>query len=100
MALIIKESNQIIEVWGNLNSQNINSLSRHLELSRRRKEFLVLSLDHIDHIDESSTKILEQQYCNTAASNKVLSIIGRENESVKQVMRQTKTTYILSNDRI
>ncbi|MBT8290641.1 MAG: hypothetical protein KJO93_07370 [Muriicola sp.] len=100
MALKIKENNEMIEVWGHLNAQNMNSLSRHLELSRRRKEFLILSLDHIDSIDPTSTKILEQEYCNTAASNKVLTIIGQHNDSVMQMMERTRTTYILSNDRI
>ncbi|QBA63823.1 hypothetical protein [Muriicola soli] len=100
MALLIKENNEMIEVWGHLNAQNMNSLSSHLDLSRRRKDFLLLSLDNIKSIEPTCTKILEQEYCTTAALNKVLTIIGQENVSVKQVMQQTKTTYILSNDRI
>nr|WP_262886029.1 STAS domain-containing protein [Muriicola jejuensis] len=97
---MIKEKNNMIEVWGHLNAQNMNSLSSYLEQTKRRSEFLVLSLDHVKSIDPASAKALESAYYNTAASQGVLTIIGQQNDAVHQVMRNTKTSYILSHDRI
>lgn len=99
MALMITEKNNMIKVWGHLNAQNMNSLSKHLEQSKRRSEYIVLSLDHVESIDPASTKVLENAYCDTAANNQVLTIIGRHNTAVSRVMRSTNTSYILSNDR-
>ena len=97
---MIKENNHMIEVWGHLHTENMKSLRRHLELSRNRSEFLLLSLDHVRSIDPESARALEYEYWHTAASNQVLTIIGRQNAAVHEVMRNTKTSYILSNDHI
>jgi anti-anti-sigma regulatory factor len=100
MALMITAHNELMEVRGHLNAQNMNSLSRHLDLTKNYKDHLILSLDRLESIDPLCTKILEQVYLQAASSNKVLTIIGRQNDSVKRTMQQTRTSYILSNDLI
>lgn len=100
MALMITANNELIEVRGHLNAQNMNSLSRHLDLTKNYKDHLILSLDRVESIDPLSTKILERKYRQAATSNKVLTIIGRQNDSLKRIMQQTRTSYILSNDLI
>ncbi len=97
---MITENNELIEIHGHLNAQNMNSLNRHLELTKKYKDHLILSLDHLESIDPVSTKILEREYRQAATSCKVLTIIGRQNKSVRRTMRQTRTSYILSNDLI
>jgi len=100
MAFKIQQNQHMLEVWGSLNSQNMNTLRTHLDLVRKSSDFITLSLDHISDIDAVSAKELEFMYYDLAGSNKVLSIIGQHNRQIQDVMSQTKTSYILSNDRI
>jgi hypothetical protein len=99
MAFKIQLNNYMLEVWGSLNAQNMNTLRTHLELVRKSSDFITLSLDHISDIDMVSAKELEYLYYDIAGSNKVLSIVGQHNSNIQDVMLQTKTSYILSNDR-
>lgn len=90
----------MIEIHGHLNAQNMKSLSRHLELTKQYKDHLILSLDHVESIDPICTKILELEYRQAATSTKVLTIIGRQNVSLRRTMQRTRTSYILSHDLI
>jgi len=100
MAFKIQKDQYMLEVWGSLNAQNMNTLRTHLELVRKSSDFIALSLDHISDIDVVCAKELEHMYYDLAGANKVLFIIGQHYSNIQDVMIQTKTSYILSNDRI
>ncbi|NAS10437.1 STAS domain-containing protein [Poritiphilus flavus] len=99
MALQIKDQYGVTELYGFLNAQNMKSLQQHINGSQKQKEMLILSLDRIHGLDHTAARQLELMYRRTAANNKVLTIVGRENKNIAPVMKETKTDYILSNDR-
>ncbi len=100
MALQINQTSEFIEVRGNLNTQNMNTLKNHIDFYMKNNERLILSLDKVYKIAYSSAKQLEQLYYSVAKNNKVLSIIGQENKQIAAVMNASKTSYIFSNDRV
>jgi len=73
MALEIKENKGIFEIFGNVASQNLGAL----------KVYFGTILESTD-----------------AKRGKIISLIGRQNDSILEIMDLTKTYYILSSDRI
>ena len=100
MAIQIKKSGELIEVFGALDRANMTELSDYLQLINVNREFLMLSLDNVTSMECTSAKQLEYLYLNAAAENKVLTIIGDQNQNILPVMHTTKTKYILSHDRV
>ncbi|WP_298502293.1 STAS domain-containing protein [uncultured Maribacter sp.] len=100
MAIEIKEKNGMFEVIGNISSQNMNSLKNYFETLIHSSEKIILNIENVKHIDKSGAFMLEKLYRNAAKTNKVISIIGRQNREIMNMMTTTKTHYILSNDRI
>ncbi len=99
MALQIKESYSVTELYGALSAQNMKSLAQHLEQTTKEKEVLILSLDRIDGLDHMAARQLEIMYLRAPKKNRVLTIVGKENDLIAGVMKATKTDYILSHDR-
>ncbi|MEM7381545.1 MAG: STAS domain-containing protein [Bacteroidota bacterium] len=99
MALQIKDQYGVTELYGFLNAQNMKSLQHHINGSKKDKEVLILSLDRIHGLDHTAARQLELMYRRTALNDRVLAIVGKENKNITEVMKATKTDYILSDDR-
>lgn len=100
MALQLKQNNEVISVLGILNAENATVLKQHLTTFSKELESVILNLDAVTFIASSSAYALEQLYLDFVKNNRIIQIIGSENKHITETMRQTKTSYILSHDRI
>lgn len=100
MALAVKHESGLFKIDGELNAQNTKTLKEHYEMHLKQLGDIILSLEGVTKLDESSARSLEQMYLSAVRENCILEIIGLENASIVPVMTRTKTSYILSNDRV
>ena len=100
MALQITETRGMFSVFGELNSANMNILNRHMSRFINPSNPVILNLERVKGMDTSAAYVLQNMYQNAMRSNSILSIIGLGNTSITPVLDQTKTSYILSDDRI
>lgn len=100
MALQIIQNGSMVEIVGKLAGSTLNYLNNFLQALQQEGDFLTLSLEKVTHLDHVSAKELERLYLSAARENKVLTIIGLQNTSILPLMRQTRTDYILSHDRV
>lgn len=100
MALEIKENRGFFEIIGRVTSQNVTALGVYFESVLELDDNIVISVEKVQEMDSSAALFFESLYRESAKQNKVVSIIGRQNDEVSKVMEATKTDYILSSDRI
>lgn len=100
MALQITECGGVFSVHGNLNSSNIIILERHMSRFINSKNQVVLNLGRVGQLDETAAHMLQQMHKRAMQIKAHFTIIGQENSSVLSVMTPTKTSYILSHDRV
>ncbi len=100
MALEIKENRGVFQINGVVTSQNIGALKIYFDTVMESQNSMVISLEYLDDMDASAALFFEKLYRNGAAMNKVISIVGLENPNISEIMALTKTSYILSPDRI
>lgn len=100
MALEIKENRGIFELSGSLTTQNLGAIKIYFQQVLEHTDALVISLENITNIDAASAKYFEKLYHTVTKNNKVINIVGRQNNAIQQVMHITKTHYILSTDRV
>ncbi|MFD2587655.1 STAS domain-containing protein [Croceitalea marina] len=100
MALQITETRGMFSVHGELNSSNANILNRHMSRFISPNNHIILNLERVTNMDKCAAYALRKLYLKTMQSNSILSIIGLQNQNILSVMDETKTTYILSDDRI
>ncbi len=100
MALEIRENRGIFEVLGNVSSQNLGALRIYFETVLDENEHIVINLEYVNSLDSSSALFFESLYKDGASRNKAISIVGRQNFNIREIMNQTNTSYILSSDRI
>lgn len=100
MDLLITETNGMFTVFGELNSTNATILKNRINCYINAKNYAILNLKKVSAMDASAAHMLRQLYIGARRSESILSIIGKENQNILPVMRQTKTSYILSHDRI
>tara|TARA_R110002051_G_scaffold301713_1_gene369677 strand:+ start:4080 stop:4382 length:303 start_codon:yes stop_codon:yes gene_type:complete len=99
MALQITETRGMFSVHGALNTNNAGILSRHMSMFINPKNPVTLNLERVEAIDLNAAYTLQKLYVNAMRNNSILTIIGRENKNILPVLKNTKTTYILSHDR-
>ncbi|MCR9264286.1 MAG: STAS domain-containing protein [Flavobacteriaceae bacterium] len=99
MALQITEVRGVFSVNGELNSMNVNILERHMDRFISPKRPIILNLERVKSMDSTAARVLQKMYVRAIKGNSILSIVGWQNRNVLQVLKQTKTSYILSNDR-
>ena len=58
-----------------------------------------LNLENVTALEESSAITMEQLYLDYIQKSKGILIIGKQNKNITGIMKQTKTSYILCNDR-
>ena len=100
MALEIKENRGIFEIDGNILSPNLGALKIYFENVLESNDSIVISLERVKKMDSSSALFFENIYKYGAERNKIVSIVGRQNNEISEIMRVTKTSYILSSDRV
>ena len=100
MALEIKENRGIYELSGRLTSQNVGAVKAYFRVIAETCNEMVISLENIAYIDTSGARCFELLYKEISAQNKVIAIVGRQNNIIAEVMQLTNTSYILSNDRV
>lgn len=100
MAISIKEEYGILKILGNLNSQSQSLITTHLRMLFNTKERILISLEDVISMDSYAAKSFESLYREAATRNKVLSIFGLKNKNISDVLRETNTGYMFSEDRI
>lgn len=100
MALQITETRRMFSVHGVLNRGNVAILKRHLSRFLHPNKPVILNLERVLDIDMIAAHTLHELYLHAMRSNQVLSIIGMENGNILPTLKATKTTNILSHDRI
>lgn len=100
MSIEIKHSDGIIQVIGELSSENTTTLKQHFESFLNEFDDIILNLDDVTYIESGGAFTIEQLYLDFIKSNRIIQIIGRENKNISKTMKTTKTSYILSHDRI
>lgn len=100
MALEINRDNGIVTVVGELSSENAVTLKHHFESFLTEVDEIILNLDDVTYIESGGAFTMEKLYLDFIKSNRVIQIIGRENKFLAKIMKLTKTSYILSDDRI
>ena len=100
MALQISECRGVFSVHGSLHMGNAAILEQHMTGFMDPFRPVILNLDRVKSIDSHAAKMLTTLHAFAMRRNSLLSIIGKENKNILPVMQETKTSYILSNDRI
>jgi len=100
MAIKINHKEGIIKVSGELSSEKAMMLKQHFESFQNELDEIILSLDDVTYIEPAGAFTMEQLYLEFIKSNRIIQIIGRDNKCIAETMKNTKTSYILSNDRV
>ena len=100
MALEIRENRGVFQINGIVTSQNIGALKIYFDTVLESQNSIVVNLEYLHDMDASAARFFEKLYKSAAAMNKVISIVGLENQNISEIMALTKTSYILSPDRI
>ncbi len=100
MALEIKENGGFFEIIGRVTAQNVTALRVYFNAVLERNDTMVISVEKVKEMDPSVALFFESLYRDAAKQNKVLTIIGRQNDEVSRIMQATKTAYILGTDRV
>ncbi|WP_136467670.1 STAS domain-containing protein [Flagellimonas onchidii] len=100
MSLEIRENRGIFEILGKVTTQHIGTLNSYFDHILEKHENVVVSLEKVTVLDSSAAHFFEDLYQKSIKQNKVISLIGRQNTNVTDILNATKTNYILSSDRI
>ncbi|MGX1928613.1 STAS domain-containing protein [Flagellimonas sp. 2504JD4-2] len=100
MSLEIKENRGIFEILGKVTTQHVGALNSYFDHILEKHENVVVSLEKVTVLDSAAAHFFEKLYQKSARQNKVVSLIGRQNTNVMEILNATKTNYILSPDRI
>jgi len=100
MAISIDHNDGFIKVSGELSFENATMLKQHFKNFENELGQVILSLDGVTHIEAAGAYTMKQLYLEFVKSNRIIQIIGRDNKNIAETMKSTKTSYILSNDRV
>ncbi|MEO0571302.1 MAG: hypothetical protein AAF039_06310, partial [Bacteroidota bacterium] len=95
-----RESNGFFEIIGRVTSQNVTALKVYFDTVLELNDAMVVSVEKVQEMDSSAALFFESFYRGAAAQNKIVTIIGRQNDGIFKIMEATKTAYILSSDRV
>ncbi len=98
MALQITNNYGVLEINGNIVTENAISLQHHVEQLLYISDRVILSVDHVKNIDASGVRVLTNLYKKAMKGNKIFYIIGKENKKIKTAFG--KVNYILRSDFI
>lgn len=98
MALKITQNQGIYEIKGSIVAENVNSLRRHCEQLLFNREKVVLCLDKVTKIDNSSVHALNSIFKKAVKNNKIFYVIGQQNQKVRNAFG--KVNYVLRSDNL
>lgn len=99
MAVQIKEEYGILKVLGVLNSETARLTIDFVNTLLETKERVLVSLEGVLSMDKTAARFIGNLYTDTVRNNKVLSIFGRQNANIIDVLNDTNTNYTLGSDR-
>lgn len=100
MATEIKKVNGLFQITGSINASNSKDIKTFLENTLLVSKGLLLSVENVIKMDSSGAYMLESLYKKAGMENLAIYIFGQENSNILDIMANTNTDYILSNDRI
>lgn len=100
MSLEIRENHGIFEVLGKVSTQHVGALNSYFDSILEKHETFVVSLEKVTTLDSSAAHFFEKLYQKSVRQNKVISLIGRQNNTVMETLKAANKNYILSSDRI
>ena len=100
MALQITETHGMFQVLGSLRAETSRTLHSHILRYMHERTQIILNLEKIKDMDASAAYMLQRLYRYAMRNNCILIIIGQENKRILPAMHKTRTSYILSHDRI
>lgn len=100
MSLETNQNDSIIQLVGDLSIENVKKLKQHFNFFTNELDEIILNLDDVTLIESEGALAIEELYLDVVKSNRIIQIIGRENKNIAETMSTTKTSYILSNDRV
>ncbi len=96
----IKENKGIFQIHGKVTSQNLEALKIYFDTVLASQNIIVVNLEYLKGMDASAALFFEKLYRDAATRNKTMTIVGRENQNISEIMALTKTNYILSPDSV
>ncbi|WP_378186551.1 STAS domain-containing protein [Aquimarina sp. W85] len=98
MALSITNTQGIFEINGSLLATNVNCFESHFTQLLKTTEKVIVSLDKLHDIDAYAAQIVTKLYKKAIQSNKIFSVIGKQNNAVQEVFGEN--SYVLRNDYV
>ncbi|MEM8846983.1 MAG: STAS domain-containing protein [Bacteroidota bacterium] len=100
MPLEIKENRGVYKILGEVTAQHVGTLGAYFDSILEKNDSFMVNLEDVTVLDSAAAHFFEKLYRKSAELNKVVALIGRQNDNVLETMNTTKTKYILSPDRI
>ncbi|MEC4003990.1 STAS domain-containing protein [Flavobacterium sp. SUN052] len=98
MALQITNNSGILEINGNLNSQNTNSFNNYFNALLESTNFITISLNNVVEMDINGLNTIVGLYKKALTKNSIFYIIGQENQRVVDLFNAEKLNYLLRKD--
>lgn len=99
MALQISEARGVFSVFGELNSNNVTILRRHMSNYIKRDQRVILNLERVKKLDVNAAFTLKNLFMEAIGKSSIFSIVALENKNVMDVFKETQIAHIVSNDR-
>ncbi|MEM9363031.1 MAG: STAS domain-containing protein [Bacteroidota bacterium] len=100
MPLEIKENRGVYKILGEVTAQHVGTLGAYFDSILENNDSFMVNLEDVTVLDSAAAHFFEKLYRKSAELNKVVALIGRQNDNVLETMNTTKTKYILSPDRV
>lgn len=95
MALQIKKNNNVYEISGSLNSSNTEVFKKHFKSIVEQSKLVMISLKNLSEIDSESVRMLHRMYKTAMNKNRVIYLLGKSNEKVKNMFSEQRIQFIL-----
>lgn len=86
------------EINGNLTKENISLVKDQFNYLLDHYEEVIMCLKQVQQMDVNAITVLKTLYYKANKRGKVLFVLGKENKKIKEVFKQTQTTYLFRND--
>ena len=100
MAVQITQNQGVKNVLGAVSSENTTLLKEHFNHLFKMKDAILINLDALSLNGPTIAFILKQLYPEFMGNDRALQFTGRHNKTLIQVLKNTRTSYTLSNDSI
>lgn len=98
MNLQIINNKGTYEISGNLTRPNIEIVQEKFNHLLNHYDEIIMSLDHIEKIDDFGIEILKQLRLKALKRSKILFVLLRSNRQLLSKLKNKKSVYILRED--